>query len=138
MSEFSLPVRVYIEDTDAGGIVFYVNYLKYMERARTELLRFLGYDKAAITQHNELLVVANANIDYKRSARLDDLLDVTAAFSKVGRSYVVFDQTVKRGQELLCSAQIKVACVAQDSLKPQALPKTMLEKINHWLETEQP
>ena len=77
MSVFSFPVRVYIEDTDAGGIVYYVNYLKYMERSRTEFLRSLGYDKPAILEGGLLLVVHTAQVNYRRSARLDDQLQVT-------------------------------------------------------------
>ena len=133
MSEFTWPVRVYIEDTDAGGIVFYVNYLKYMERARTELLRAIGFDKAAITEDNDLLVVVSANIDYKRSARLDDQLNVSASFAKIARTYVVFSQSVTRGDELLCRGEIKVACVTRDTLKPRPLPKVMSSKLSAWL-----
>ena len=81
-SEFSFPVRVYIEDTDAGGIVYYVNYLKYMERARTELLRINGIAKPAILEEGVLLVVVSAHIEYKRPAKLDDKLRVTAHILK--------------------------------------------------------
>ncbi|WP_317929121.1 tol-pal system-associated acyl-CoA thioesterase [Halioxenophilus sp. WMMB6] len=132
MPQFSIPVRVYIEDTDAGGIVFYVNYLKFMERARTELLRSLGFDKPALTNGNGLLVVAGADIQYKKSAILDDLLTVTAEFEKVARSHVVFRQLVLRGEALLCSAAVKVACVDRTELRPRALPVEVYDAINLW------
>jgi len=127
-----IPIRVYIEDTDAGGIVYYVNYLKYMERARTELLRSLGIDKPAVTGEDSLLVVASAQVDYKRSAKLDDLLEVSAAFEKISRAYVLFHQNVVRGEELLCSAAIKVACVSKASLKPKPIPSDLMRKISDW------
>jgi 4-hydroxybenzoyl-CoA thioesterase/acyl-CoA thioester hydrolase len=129
MSNFSISVRVYIEDTDAGGIVFYANYLKYMERARTELLRSFGFPKPALVGQDGLLVVTSVNVDYKRPATLDDEIKVTAVIEKVARVYVVFRQEVWRGDELLCQGTIKVACVDGQSKRPMSLPKDMLEKI---------
>lgn len=120
---FALPVRVYIEDTDAGGIVYYVNYLKFMERARTEFMRTLGYDKPAFLSGDRLLVVHSANTRYLRPARLDDSLQVTAQVSRLARSYVVFRQCVVRGDELLSEAEIKVACVRQTDMRPVPLPE---------------
>lgn len=125
MSQFETPIRVYIEDTDAGGIVFYVNYLKFMERARTEFMRSLGYDKPAVLEGGKLLVVHSANTHYRRPARLDDLLTSSVVIRKLARSYVVFDQKVFRNTELLCEAEIKVACVTQADLRPVALPENM-------------
>ncbi|MDP5210724.1 MULTISPECIES: tol-pal system-associated acyl-CoA thioesterase [unclassified Microbulbifer] len=119
---FSIPVRVYIEDTDAGGIVYYVNYLKYMERARTELLRSLGYDKPAMPQQGLLLVVHSAEIRYRCSARLDDALRTTAAIGKLGRAAVTFEQKIWRQNELICEGVVKVACVSDHNHKPCALP----------------
>lgn len=124
-SVFSLPLRVYIEDTDAGGIVYYVNYLKYMERARTELMRSLGYDKPAILEDQCLMVVHSADVQYRKPAKLDDALTATATVSKLARSYMVFYQEIFRDGELLCSGTIKVACVTQESMKPIALPKSV-------------
>lgn len=125
MSQFEMPIRVYIEDTDAGGIVYYVNYLKFMERARTEFMRELGYDKPAVLDEGKLLVVHSANAQYKRPARLDDQLIATAAIIKLARSYVIFDQRIIRDGELLCHGEIKVACVNQESMRPAAIPKTI-------------
>lgn len=120
---FSLPVRVYIEDTDAGGIVYYVNYLKFMERSRTEFLRTLGYHKAAVLDGGLLLVVHAATINYRRSARLDDELQVTTVVAHLARTYVEFNQVVLRADELLCEGMVRIACVNADTMRPCALPE---------------
>lgn len=122
-NEFSELIRVYIEDTDAGGIVYYVNYLKYMERARTELLRESGFDKPAILAEGMLMVVASVTIDYKKSAKLDDLLKVSATITKSARSYLVFEQKVFCGDDCLAEARVKVACVDKKTLRPCAFPE---------------
>ena len=131
MSEFQLPIRVYIEDTDAGGIVYYVNYLKYIERSRTELLRSLGYGKTAILENGLLLVVRSAAIDYLSPARLDDELVATAKIKKLANSYVVFEQQVRRGSDVLCHGEVKVACVRQQQglVKPVRLPEDIAQAI---------
>lgn len=128
-NEFQLPVRVYIEDTDAGGIVYYVNYLKFMERCRTEFLRHLGYDKPAILEDGLLLVVHSAEIQYRRPARLDDQLMVTADVERVARTNVSFRQRVWRGNEMLCEGLIRIACVAGDTFKPRPMPARMQRKL---------
>lgn len=128
-NEFQLPVRVYIEDTDAGGIVYYVNYLKFMERCRTEFLRHLGYDKPAILEDGLLLVVHSAEIQYRRPARLDDQLMVTADVERVARTNVSFRQRVWRGNEMLCEGLIRIACVAGDTFKPRPMPAQMQRKL---------
>jgi 4-hydroxybenzoyl-CoA thioesterase/acyl-CoA thioester hydrolase len=126
---FSIPIRVYIEDTDAGGIVYYVNYLKYMERARTEFMRSLGYDKPAMPAKGLLLVVHSAEIQYRRSALLDDALQASAAVGKLGRAAVVFEQKIWRGNEIICEGVVKVACVDDASRKPCALPETIYQAL---------
>ncbi len=133
MTEFSIAIRVYIEDTDAGGIVYYVNYLKYMERCRTEFLRSLGYHKPAILDDGLLLVVHSAQVEYRRSARLDDELQITTSLMKLARTYVEFKQAVMRGKELLCIGNICVACVDSSTMKPNALPGHMHSKLNHFV-----
>ncbi len=133
MKLFNIPVRVYIEDTDAGGIVYYVNYLKYMERSRTEFLRGFGYDKPAILEGGLLLIVHSAQIKYRRPARLDDLLSVTTQVHKLGRAYVEFEQRVLRGEELLCEGLIRIACVDADSMKPSMLPTVMYQQLDQSL-----
>lgn len=129
MQPFSLPIRVYIEDTDAGGIVYYVNYLKFMERSRTEFLRSFGYDKPAILDGGLLLVVHSAQINYRRPARLDNLLSVTAQIHRLARTYIEFQQQVLRGEELVCEGLIRIACVDAESMKPKALPSRMYQQL---------
>ncbi|ARU29833.1 tol-pal system-associated acyl-CoA thioesterase [Cellvibrio sp. PSBB006] len=129
MTAFALPVRIYIEDTDAGGIVYYVNYLKFMERSRTEFLRSLGYDKPAILDEGLLLVVHSAQVIYRRPARLDDQLEVTTEVVKIARTYVEFQQNVLRGNDLMCEGLIRIACVSGETMKPNPIPIAMFERI---------
>lgn len=129
---FSLPVRVYIEDTDAGGIVYYVNYLKFMERSRTEFLRTLGYHKAAVMDDGLLMVVHAAEINYRRPARLDDELQITTGVFKLARSYVEFAQTVHRGDEILCDGMVRVACVTAEAMRPCPLPEGLREQLKQF------
>jgi 4-hydroxybenzoyl-CoA thioesterase len=129
MTAFALPVRVYIEDTDAGGIVYYVNYLKFMERSRTEFLRSLGYDKPAILGEGLLLVVHSAQVIYRRPARLDDQLEVTTEVVKIARTYVEFQQNILRGNELMCEGLIRIACVSGETMRPNPIPIAMFERI---------
>ena len=124
-----LPVRVYIEDTDAGGIVYYVNYLKFMERARAEFMRSLGFDKVALLAGEFMFVVHSLQLDYKQSARLDDELLVSAKVVKVGKATVVFEQSVRRDDQLLCSGEVKVACVRRADQRPTAMPASMLQQL---------
>jgi len=136
MHQFSIPLRVYIEDTDAGGIVYYVNYLKYMERSRTEFLRSLGYHKPAILDGGLLLVVHAAQISYHRSARLDDQLHITAQIEKLARTYIEFKQQVLRGDELLCEGLIRIACVDAAIMKPSALPTAMHHQLDQFFHSQ--
>ena len=137
MNEFQHPIRVYIEDTDAGGIVYYVNYLKYLERVRTELLRTLGYGKAAVIEKDLLLVVRKAEVDYLAAARLDDELIATATINRLARSYVVFHQEVRRAAQIMCRAQIKVACVTAkgQTMQPTAMPTEVQEALASYLQS---
>lgn len=130
MTEFSLPVRVYLEDTDAGGIVYYVNYLKFMERARTELLRSLGFEFTQLERDGLQFVVHSLNASYRKPARMDDALVVTAAIQQLARTYVVFQQQVRRDTEILCEAQVKVACVDTTHLRPAALPLPVKQQFS--------
>ena len=127
--EFSVSVRVYIEDTDAGQIVYYVNYLKFMERCRTEFLRTLGYHKPAILDGGLLLVVHAAHVDYHRSARLDDVLRVTSRITKLARTYIEFNQQIFREEDLLCSGFVRVACVDAGLMKPRPIPEAMYKQL---------
>ncbi len=135
INEFKLAIRVYIEDTDAGGIVYYVNYLKYIERSRTELLRSLGYGKTAVLGDGLLLVVRHTEIDYLSSARLDDEIVATAQVQKIAKTYVVFHQEVRRGDEVLCKATVKIACVQTsiNKMKPARIPDSIYDSLQKML-----
>lgn len=128
-SEFSIDLRVYIEDTDAGGIVYYVNYLKFMERARTEFMRNMGYGKTAIFDDEAMFVVVSSNVQYFGSAVLDDELRVTALPLKIGRASILFEQCVQRGADMLCRGEVKIACVDRQSRGPQPMPEAMYQNL---------
>ena len=125
MSEFSVQFRVYLEDTDAGGIVYYVNYLKFMERARTDWLRSKGWDFQGLYQKSIQFVVHRVEARYLKPARMDDEIRVTSVIEKTARTYLVFQQNVWRDQTLLCQAEIKVACIDAHTMKPMRLPTSL-------------
>ena len=129
MSEFIWQVRVYYEDTDAGGVVYYANYLAYMERARSEWLRTLGFDNQMLAdQQGVIFAVRRASVDYLQPARLDELLDVSLILKKRGRASLLFEQQVRRGDVLLCHGEILLACVDATSFKPTAIPQAVVAK----------
>jgi len=129
MPEYRLPIRVYIEDTDAGGIVYYVNYLKYFERARTELIRSLGVDKTAVMEDGSVFVVTSAAIDYRAPARLDDQLEAVAEVVNSGAATIEFRQSVVRSGIELASGQVRVALTDGASGKPKRMPKGLRELL---------
>jgi len=120
--EFSLALRVYIEDTDAGGIVYYVNYLKFMERARTEFMRAQGFGKDTIFNRDLMFVVRDVAVEYRLPARLDDELQATASIRRLRGASMVFYQSVRRGEEILAQGEITIACVDCSGIKPRRLP----------------
>lgn len=122
---YRLSLRVYMEDTDAGGIVYYVNYLKFMERARSEWLRQLGLDQQTLLDEGTQLVVYRLACQYAKPARLDDVLDISAHVIDVGRCRMTFEQQVWRGEELLCSATVEIACLSAERLRPKAWPASL-------------
>ena len=128
-AEFSLPVRVYIEDTDAGGIVYYVNYLKYLERARTELMRTFGLERAAVSDAGWNFVVSEVSLSYKEPARLDDQLRATAVISAVGGATVNFHQTVSRDDSMLVAGDIQIACVDRGTGRPTRLDADLRKQL---------
>ncbi|MCP5160302.1 MAG: tol-pal system-associated acyl-CoA thioesterase [Hahellaceae bacterium] len=129
--EFHWPVRVYIEDTDAGGIVFYANYLKFMERARTEFVRSLGLNLREGLRDNISYVVAHLDVRYIKSALLDDELTVSVSLAKQGRVYMQFDQKItNKKNELLVTGHVKVACVELCTGKPRPLPESLIAALN--------
>lgn len=119
---FQWPLRVYIEDTDAGGIVYYVNYLKFMERARTEYLRSLGFGKEFIFNPDLMFVVHSVKAQYIKSAMLDDELLATARLLKAGAARLLMEQLIFRDGELLCKGEVEVVCVDKATMKPRRLP----------------
>lgn len=129
MNTFSMPVRVYIEDTDAGGIVYYVNYLKYMERARTEFMRAQGFDKRFIFTADLMFVVHSVEVQYLRPARLDDELQVTAEIVENGAAQLLFEQRILRAADEVCSGRVRVACVDVTTLKPRRIPRNLLTAL---------
>ena len=127
-SKHGFPFRVYVEDTDAGGVVYYANYLKFMERARTEFIRQLGINKAKMNELNILFVVRQVVIKYLAPAYLDDELLVQADPLRHSKCAVTFAQDIVRvgDQRLLCSAQAQVVCVSRSVLRPCPLPPAIL------------
>ena len=136
-SNFSWNIRVYYEDTDAGGIVFYANYLKFFERARTEWLRAAGVSQQILSEtHGVMFVVKSTAVDYHSPAKLDDELNVTVVVRRLGRASVQFvqeawriDKTGSTEPVLLASGEIKVGCVGVTSLRPSAIPDEVTRKI---------
>ena len=124
---FTHRCRVYYEDTDAGGVVYYVNYLKFMERARTECLRVLGFSQSQLAVENLLFVVHSAEARYLSPARLDDELLIGSEVVELNRASLVFCQRVRRSGDaaLLCEGRVTVACVRADSFKPRAIPEAL-------------
>jgi tol-pal system-associated acyl-CoA thioesterase len=142
-AEFRWPLRVYIEDTDACGIVYYVNYMKYMERARTEYLRALGFGKNNFGENGDasnaiftadfMFVVHAVTVRYQRPARLDDELIATARILERGAARMCFEQRILRASEpseVLCSGEVKIACVDRRTFKPRRIPKTLLDALD--------
>lgn len=127
---FHWPVRVYYEDTDAGGIVYYANFLRFFERCRTEWLRALGIDQQRMMTADGLqFVVTSAAIEFHRPARLDDELAISAEVAQAARSHLVFAQKAMRGAELLASATVKVACLNARTMAPTRLPALLITRI---------
>ncbi|MEY2891187.1 MAG: tol-pal system-associated acyl-CoA thioesterase [Pseudomonadota bacterium] len=121
------PLRVYWEDTDAGGVVFYANYLKFFERARTEWLRALGFGQEQLRLESQaMFVVSETQVRYLRPAKLDDLLHITVQLVAHGRVSMVLAQQAWRGDELLCEGTIRIGCVDALSFKPRRIPLELL------------
>ncbi|MBV8636233.1 MAG: tol-pal system-associated acyl-CoA thioesterase [Burkholderiaceae bacterium] len=134
-TEFRWGLRVYYEDTDAGGIVFYANYLKFFERARTEWLRATGLNQKVLAeQHGVIFVVKSTAVDYHAPAKLDDELNVTVLVRRLGRASIEFRQEAWRiGKDgaplLLATGDVKVGCIDANSLRPSAMPDEVIRKI---------
>ncbi|SAI73304.1 thioesterase [Bordetella ansorpii] len=129
-AEFLQQVRVYYEDTDAAGIVFYANYLKFFERARTEWLRALGFNQSELVgRTGRVFVVHSLDMRYRKPARLDDLLTIRSQITRVGRASIHFAQRAERDGELLAEGGIQVCCVDTTNLRPAELPGDVHDKL---------
>lgn len=128
---FTQKYRVYYEDTDAGGVIYHSNYLKYMERVRTEWLRHLGFSQHKMAQDDLLFVVHSASLRYLAPGRLDDELVISATIQEVRRASLVFFQQVYRedGNILLCEGQVRITCINSSTFKSKALPENFVEKF---------
>lgn len=130
--DFSFPVRVYYQDTDAGGVVYHSCYLNFMERARYEWLRALGFNVHALSMdYQSLFMVRSIEIVYLKPAVLDDLLDVTVKIAEIGRSRITLGQEIICKQVKLVSATVHVVCVGAETLKPVSIPVPLREKIRN-------
>lgn len=130
MSHFDWQVRVYYEDTDGGGVVYHSNYLNFMERARTEWLRHLGFEQTCLRdEHNTIFVVHSMQIVFKKPAKFNDLLTITSQLAEIGRGSFEFLQKITINQQILVEAQVKVACVDTISFKPVAIPEQLKAQL---------
>jgi acyl-CoA thioester hydrolase len=127
---FSFPVRIYFEDTDSGGVVYHSNYLKFMERARTEWLRSVGIDQRHL-KHEELIifVVHRIDIQYKLPARFNDDLVVKSELIEIGSSKIEFRQMIYRDEELLIDAHVDIACIDSEKFKPVRIPSAVKQTM---------
>ena len=153
-SAFSIPIRVYYEDTDAGGVVYYANYLRFMERARTEWLRHLGFEQDELARDSGVLfAVRSVKLEFLKPARFNELLVATAEVHERGRASLTFRQQIRRGAEsangtslsrgprlgpigdILCEGEIRVACLGAESFAPCPIPPTILSRLDAGAQT---
>jgi acyl-CoA thioester hydrolase len=133
---FCWTIRVYYEDTDTGGVVYYANYLKFFERVRTEWLRAAGFEQRRLSAESGLqFVVVEVNCRYREPARLDDLLEIDLAVARAGRASIVFDQAARRDGTLLATATVKAACIDARRFVPVPMPDHMLEAFRSLMTT---
>ena len=133
-AQFIWPVRVYYEDTDAGGVVYHANYIAFMERARTEFLRHHGITLSCMERdHRVLFAVTSLSVHFRHPARLDDALEVSVAIQEARAASMVFGQTIRCGERLLVEAEVRVAALSADSFRPIAVPSFMKAMLNDLL-----
>ena len=133
LKDFIWQIRVYYEDTDAGGVIFYANYLRFMERARTEWLREIGFDHInLIKKHKLLFAVKNLTIDYIKPGYLDDLLTITSKLLETRNASLVFQQNIKNeNNELLSQAEVKLACINAKTFKASSMPEELIMELTN-------
>ena len=131
-NEFDLQVRVYYEDTDAGGVVYHSHYLNFMERARTEWLRHIGFEQnVLIAQDKILFAVRKTNIDFHKPAHFNELLNIKTRIIDQRKASLVFEQIIfNQSEETICKAEIKIACLNSTTMKPEPIPETILSELN--------
>jgi acyl-CoA thioester hydrolase len=130
--KFIWPVRVYYEDTDAGGVVYYANYLKFFERARTEMLRAMGYEQdELIITDGIIFAVRSVQVDYLSPARFNELLHVSAEVVQAKKASLTFEQHITRGDDVLTKSLIKIACLDAQSLRPKVIPDYLIEHLKN-------
>lgn len=130
-SPFRWPIRVYYEDTDAGGLVYHANYLRFLERARTERLRALGFELDALQRdHGIMFVVRSMELDFLKPARFNEMLWVTSEFEQVRSASLFFKQAVMRGEdEILCTARVRVVSISAETFRPRPVPEFLVERL---------
>lgn len=132
MRQFNWPVRVYYEDTDAGGVVYYANYLKFFERARTEMLRAMGFEQDQLLENEGVIfVVRSVQIDYLLPARFNEQINVSALVTLAKKASLIFAQTITRGDDVLCQGNVRIACVDSQTMRPKAIPAILLEQLQN-------
>ena len=130
MQQFMWPVRVYYEDTDAGGVVYFANYLKFYERSRTEMLRAMGYEQDVLIAENRVVfVVRSVKVDYMIPARFNELLQVSSEVSLVKPASLVFEQSIYRDDAILSKATVRIACLDADKMRPKCMPQDLLIEL---------
>lgn len=127
--DFNFPVRVYWEDTDAGGVVYHAQYLAFMERARSEWMRGVGFGQESLREANLCFVVRSMSIDFRLPGKLDDLLSVSVRLAQCRGASLVIAQDVRRGEELLVGAEVRVAAVSADRFRPVPIPEAVLAQL---------
>ena len=132
IKKFIWPVRIYYEDTDAGGIVFYANYLKFFERTRTEMLRAMGYEQDVLMINPGIVfAVRSVQIEYLKSARFNELIEVSAEIIDAKRASLTFEQLITRGDDVLCTSITRIACLDANTLRPKEIPKILQELLKN-------
>lgn len=135
--EFLWNARVYFEDTDAGGVVYHANYLKFFERARTEFLRALGWSQRSLLEMKTCaFVVSDLSIQFKRPAKLDDELQIRTTLKSLRRASFVFDQRAYKGESLMAAAEVRVVCINPEKGAPTAIPSSIFDTIENMLSVE--
>ncbi|MGR8934904.1 MAG: tol-pal system-associated acyl-CoA thioesterase [Gammaproteobacteria bacterium] len=132
MKRFIWPIRVYYEDTDAGGVVYHANYLQFFERARTEMLRAMGFEQDSLNkEYGIIFAVRSIAVDYLLPAKFNEHLQIDAEITTVKPASMVFTQSVNRDASVLCKATVRIACLHAETLRPQLIPEHLLVRLKH-------